>query len=78
MRWMILVLAAVLITGCAEFKANSQERHERVAKWIRDWRKACNSPQDPSEPSATDEKQTVDYLNSLVGNDSDSYTASKQ
>jgi hypothetical protein len=78
MRWMIPVLAAVMMTGCAEFKANSQERHERVTKWIKDWRKARNSPQDASEPSAADEKYTVDYLNSLVGNDSDSYTTSKQ
>jgi hypothetical protein len=78
MRWITLICGMIVTTGCAELKANCQERHERVAHWFKDWWKSGNSTQDSSQPSVADEKCTVDWLNSMVGNDSESFTTSKQ
>ena len=58
-----------MITGCAEFQANSQERHERVAEMDQGLANQPRNPHKvPANPVQQDEKYTVDYLNSLVGN----------
>ena len=77
MRWILLACGMIVMSGCAELKANCQERHERVAHWFKDWWKSGNSTQDSSQASVADEKYTVDWLNSMVGNDSESFTTSK-
>jgi hypothetical protein len=78
MRWILLICGMLVMTGCAELKANCQERHERVAHWFRDWCKSGDTIQDSDLRSVADEKYTVDWLNSMVGNDSESFTTSKQ
>jgi hypothetical protein len=75
MRWIILIFGMLGTTGCAELKANCQERHERVAHWFKDCWKSDDSSshiyQDESDESKAHHEHTiVNTLNDWIGNKS--------
>jgi hypothetical protein len=75
MRWISLICWMLAMTGCAELRANSQERHDRVAQWFKDWWKtgdsSSNSYQDESDESKAHHEHTiVNTLNGWIGNKS--------
>jgi hypothetical protein len=72
MRRTALVLGMLLLSGCASLPA-PEVRRERISRWFRSWWKTGDTAQPASQPGADDELHTVHWLNSLIGNGSDSY-----
>jgi hypothetical protein len=70
MRWIILILGMLVMSGCASTR---EERHERIAKIFHDWWKSGDSSghsyQDESDESKAHHEETiVNTLNGWVGN----------
>jgi hypothetical protein len=69
---MAMVLGMLVLSGCASLPA-PDVRRERLSRWFKSWWRGGDSAQNGSQPSADDERQTVDLLNSQIGNGSDYY-----
>jgi hypothetical protein len=70
MRWFILILGLLAAGGCA---SSGGERHERLAKWFKDWWDSGDSGSDSyqyqSDASKAHHEQTViNTLNGWIGN----------
>ena len=62
MRRLIMILAMISVAGCASM-SSPEERHERIAKWFKEWWKGSDSSggsyQDESDASKAHHEQTV-------------------
>ncbi len=68
MRWTILFLVMLVMTGCASTR---EERHERIGKWFKDWwtcAQGGDSYQSSNLPSPQDERDDIQWLNTKIGN----------
>jgi len=70
MRRVILIIGVLAMSGCA---SSREERHERIANWFKGWWKGGDSYQNSSLPSAQDERDDIQWLNTKIGNTNELY-----
>jgi hypothetical protein len=73
MRRKIVIVAMLMLSGCAGVASTHEERQERIANWFRQWwndDSASSSYKYESDASKAHHEQTVIHeLNSWIGNE---------
>jgi hypothetical protein len=69
MRRILLTVAMLAVCGCAS--STRQERHERIARWFKEWWDSPEPCQDSGLLGAQGERYLVKSLNDSIGNNSE-------